>query len=264
MSKGFVILAQNTQHTNYVECAEALAISMKNSMPNCNITLISNDISQSQIFDNIVKLPHNDLAVDSDWKLINDYQVYEASPYDYTIKLEADMYIPYSIEHWFDILKNRDINVCTTIRNYKNQISNSRFYRKFIDDNKLPDTYNAVTYFSKSEFAKEYYLLVREFFTNWEQYKNVLVCNNDEIATTDWVYSLACHIMGVENTTIPEFTQFSMIHMKQYINDLLTENWTDELTYEFTDILKINMFVPEYPVHYHVKDFGKKIKEHYG
>lgn len=263
MNKGFVILAQNTETINYVECAEALAISMKQVMPNCNITLISNDVSMCNQFDNVVVLPYGDLAENSSWKLANDWQVYEASPYEYTIKLEADMYIPTNIEFWFDVLKDRDINVCTTIRNYRNEISDCRFYRRLIDDNNLPDVYNAITYFRKSEKANYFFQLVRDVFENWNKYKKILVCDNDEPVTTDWAYSIACHIMGMENTTLP-MTGFSMVHMKQFVNNLQTDNWTNELFYEFNDPLRINTYVQEYPVHYHIKEFSKTIKGFYG
>jgi hypothetical protein len=70
-------------------------------MPDANVTIITTDM-----------LPHGDQAPDSDWKLLNDWQVYEASPYDETIKLEADMFLPRSIEHWFDILINQRCNTC--------------------------------------------------------------------------------------------------------------------------------------------------------
>ena len=113
MTRGFVILAQNTESVDYIKCAKALSISIKNIMPNANVTIIT-------------ELPYGDLAPDSDWKLINDWQVYEASPYDETIKLEADMFLPRSIEHWWDILSINNITVCTTIRNFKGEISNSR------------------------------------------------------------------------------------------------------------------------------------------
>jgi hypothetical protein len=263
MNKGFVILAQNTISTNYVECAEALAYSIKTVMPNVSVTLISNEHVTSTVFDNIVSLPHGDTVPNSEWKLSNDWQVYEASPYEYTIKLEADMYIPANIEYWFDILKDRDINVSSTIRDYKNQQSNVRVYRQFIDDNKLPDVYNAITYFRKSDIAKQFFSIVRDVFENWDKYKEIFVCNADETATTDWAYSIACHILGVENTTMPRFTEFSMIHMKQYINNLMTEDWTNELVYEFTKPLRIHTFTPNYPVHYHIKSFGKKLKDNY-
>jgi hypothetical protein len=243
-------MAQDTDTTSYTRCAEVLCKSIKRVMPEANVTIVTTDM-----------LPYGDLAKDSDWKLINDWQVYEASPYDYTIKLEADMYIPRNIDHWWDVLSNRDVVVSKTIRDYKQEISKVRFYRRFIDENKLPDVYNAITYFKKSEVAQEFFNLVRDIFTNWEEYKKILRCNTEEIATTDWVYAIACHIMGEEKTTIP-FNEMSMVHMKPYINHLPTENWTDTLIYEcLPDQLRIQTFPQQYPFHYHVKNFCDKLSE---
>ena len=262
MSKGFVILAQNTSDIDYVKCAEVLAHSIKQCMPSASITLISDDGSDSSVFDYVINLPYGDIDPTSSWKLMNDWQVYEASPYEYTIKLEADMYVPRSIEHWWDILEHRDLVVATTIRNFKGEIATNRFYRQFIDNNNLPDVYNAITYFKKSSFAKEFFDTVREIFTNWESYKQILKCNIDELATTDWVYALACNIHGIEQTTLPVFTDMCMTHMKQHINDLMTANWTDELVYEILpDCLRINTFVQLYPFHYHIKNFASKIED---
>ena len=97
-------MAQDTEKTSYTKCAETLKKSILRVMPDANVTIITTDI-----------LPYGDLAIDSDWKLINDWQVYEASPYDYTIKLEADMYIPRNIDHWWDVLKDREVVVSSTI-----------------------------------------------------------------------------------------------------------------------------------------------------
>jgi hypothetical protein len=179
-------MAQNTEKTSYTKCAETLKKSILRVMPDANVTIITTEM-----------LPHGDQAKDSDWKLINDWQVYEASPYDYTIKLEADMYVPRNIDHWWDVLKDRDVVVSSTIRNFKQQISDVRVYRRFIDDNDLPDVYNAITYFKKSDTAQEFFNLVKEIFTNWEEYKKILKCNPDELATTYWFYSLASHIIGI-------------------------------------------------------------------
>ena len=76
MTRGFVIMAQDTNKTKYTKCAEVLKKSLLRAMPNSNVTIITTDM-----------LPHGDQAPNSDWKLINDWQVYEASPYDETIKL---------------------------------------------------------------------------------------------------------------------------------------------------------------------------------
>jgi hypothetical protein len=209
-------------------------------------------------------LPHGDQAPDSDWKLINDWQVYEASPYDETIKLEADMFLPRSIEHWFDILSINDVTLCTKIRNYKGELSDTRVYRKFIDDNNLPDIYNAITYFKKSDTAEKFYGIVRNVFENWEEYKEILKCNPTEEATTDWVYAIASHIVGVEKTTLPNFDELSMTHMKQFVSGTSTENWTDTLVYELLpDVLRVHTYSQEYPFHYHSKSFSDKIIERY-
>jgi len=249
VNKGFVIMAQNTEKTSYTKCAETLKKSILRIMPAANITIITTDM-----------LPYGDLAKNSDWKLINDWQVYEASPYDYTIKLEADMYIPRNIDHWWDVFKDRDVVVSSTIRNFKQEISDVRVYRRFIDDNNLPDVYNAITYFKKSNTAKQFFSIVKDIFENWEEYKKILKCNQTEIVTTDWVYSIACHIVGVEKTTMPTFTEMSMVHMKSFVNSSVTDNWTDTFVYEcLPDQIRVQTVPQQYPFHYHVKNFCDKI-----
>ena len=244
MNKGFVIMAQDTEKTSYTKCAEILRKSILRVMPNANITIITSDM-----------LLYGDLG-----GFANDWQVYEASPYDYTIKLEADMYIPRNIEHWWDVLKHRDVVVSSTIRNFKQEISDVRVYRRFIDDNNLPDIYNAITYFKKSDVANQFFSIVKDIFENWEDYKKILKCNQTEIVSTDWVYSIACHIMGVEKTTMPTFTEMSMVHMKAFVNNSVTDNWTDTFVYEcLSDQIRVQTVPQQYPFHYHVKNFCDKI-----
>lgn len=248
MTRGFVIMAQGD---DYVKCATALEASIKRVMPDANVTIITTEM-----------LPYGDQAPNTFWKLQNDWQVYEASPYDETIKLEADMYIPRNIDHWWDVLSQKDIVVSSVIRNFKQEISDVRAYRRFIDDNNLPDAYNAITYFKKSDTARQFFDIVRDVFENWDDYKAVLKCNPSEIATTDWAYSIACHIMGVENTMLPTFNEMSMVHMKQYINGTSTENWTDTFIYEcLPDQIRVQTVPQQYPFHYHVKNFCDKILE---
>jgi len=262
MDRGFVVVANNTKDVDYVFIAEALAKSVKNIMPDANITLITDDVDNSKYFDKVVALPYGDLDKQGDWRLINDWQVYEASPYEYTIKLEADLFIPESIEYWWETLQNRDVVVSTKIRNYKQEISRNRYYRRFIDTNNLPDVYNAITYFKKSELAETFYLIVKDVFLNWEKYRSELKCPISEKVSTDWAYAIACLILKEEQTTLKTFNGMSMVHMKQQINDLVTEDWTDTLVYEISNKkLRVNTIPQMYPFHYHVKKFAKFIHE---
>ena len=93
-------MAQNTETTDYVKCAKVLEKSIKQVMPDANVTIIT-------------ELPLKLKGFENDW------QVYNASPYEYTIKLEADMVIPTDISYWWDVLCERDLVLCTTIRNFK-------------------------------------------------------------------------------------------------------------------------------------------------
>lgn len=265
MNRGFVILAQNTDEVDYVKCATVLAKSIKQHMPTENVSIITDNTVDSDIFDKVIPLPKGDLDKDGKWKLINDYQVYEASPYEYTIKLEADLIITRDISYWWDVLSYRDLVVSSTIRNFRGEVSQSKFYRKFIIDNKLPDVYNAITYFKKSKTSEEFFLLVQNIFDNWKDYKRMLRCDPDEVATTDWVYAISCHLMGVDKTTLPTFSDMSMTHMKKHINGLLQDDWTRELIVELVpETIRINGFPQQYPLHYHVKDFTNVLEKYYG
>jgi len=234
MSKGFVIMAQNSDTTDYVKCAETLRDSIERHMPDIPVTIIT----------------------EGKPSFSTDSEVYNLSPYDDTIKLEADMIMTKNVDYWFDVLSQKDIVVCNTIRDYKGNISNVKAYREFTRANNLPDVYNAMTYFKKSKFSEDFFNLTKEIFQNWEEYKKILICDTDEEASTDWVYSIACHIMGTENTTM-NYDDFSFVHMKQFINNLATEDWTSELVYEFNP-LRIQTIPQQYPFHYYVKTFGDK------
>jgi len=258
MTKGFVILAQNTIDVNYIKCAEVLAKSIKRTMPDQSVSLVTSETFKSKVFDKVIKLPYGDLDPTGKWKLINDWQVYEASPYDQTIKIEADIFIPKSIEYWWEVLEIQDIVVSSTIRNFKQEISESKFYRKFIEENRLPNVYNSLTYFKKSNVAEQFFKIVRNVFDNWKEWKEILKCNPDEEVSTDWTYAIACHIIGENKTTLKSFNEMSMIHMKQWINGLPTENWTDTLIYEIHKN-SINTYPQQYPFHYYIKNFADKL-----
>lgn len=267
MNKGFLVVANNTDDVDYVKCATVLAHSIKHVMHDANISIVTNDDVVSDIFDNVVRLPYGDNA-NPVWKLSNDWQVYECSPYEHTIKLESDMYIPRSIDHWWEILKNRDLHICTTIRNYYNEISYEKYYRSEIYDNYLPDTYNGITYFKKSKTSERFFNLVKHIFENWQEYRGVFNKLGD-VPTTDIVYGIASSIIGIEHSTIPSITDISMIHMKPKINNNVSSDWTIELLYEIvkddTNILRVNSSTINYPFHYHIKHFVYELeKELYG
>jgi hypothetical protein len=266
MTRGYLIVAENSE-TNYVQCAEVLAASLQRAMPGCSVSILTNDtVSRPELFSHVIPLDIHPISEDDPYRICNDVQVWAKSPYDQTIKIEADMFIPpnVNLDHWWDAFTDRDIVVCSTARNFKNDLAISRFYRHVIDNNNLPNTYNAFTYFNKSEFAKQFFEVVANVNENWEEYKKLLKCNIDEVVTTDFAYSMAAHIMTPEKTMMPSFTSFSMIHMKKYVNHAKADDFTLEFVTELLPhCVRIATHPLRYPLHYRIKHFVNDLEKAY-
>jgi hypothetical protein len=221
----------------YVACADRLKASILNFHPAANITIVTKDM-----------LPHGDQG---GWA--NDWQMFQISPYRQTIKLEADMIAASPIDHWWTLFENKDVVISQGARTYYGQPAKSRYYRKVFDSNHLPDVYNAITYWRLSSTAKDFFDLVRAIFENWNEYKKLLKFSEDH-ASTDVVYAMAAKIMGVEHVTLPSGLGPTIVHMKQHINGLKTENWPQELIWEYNP-LRINTVAQHGMFHYHIKDW---------
>jgi hypothetical protein len=262
--RGYLIVAENTESTNYVSCALALAKSIKLHTPDAKICLVTSTEVNDPVFDFVRPLPYGDQAPNSGWKLRNDWQVFYASPFRQTIKLEADMIIPHSIEHWWTMLEKKDVVLCTSARNYHNAVTDVRTYRRIFDVNGLPDVYNAITYWRLSEYAQTFFNLVKDLFNNWEEVRTSLTLGDTDPGTTDVVYAVAAKMLGVENVTLPNTSYPSLIHMKERINWLQQLDWTKELVWELDGAnIRINTVDQQYPFHYNNKDFAKILNEHY-
>ena len=234
--RGYVIPAIGEQ---YVECAERLRSSILTWHPDSNITIITANM-----------LPYGDQG-----GYANDWQCHWISPYRQTIKLEADMLCVSSIDHWWTLFEKRDVVISQGCRDYYNQVSNARHYRKIFDVNNLPDVYNAITYWRVSKTATEFFQLVRMIFDHWVQYRTLLKFPDDN-PTTDVVYAKAAQIIGLETITLPHGLGPSIVHMKQHVIKTNTANWTQELVWEHTDPgLRINTVAQWGLVHYHIKDW---------
>lgn len=246
--RGYLIMALNSSTVDYVDCAYQLARSIRHFHSDAEICLLSNmDVCESDLFNYhrtfVSPISNNPYA--------NDWQVFGASPFRQTIKLEADMIIASAIDHWWTMLEHRDVVISTGARDFYNQQTPNRSYRKVFDTNNLPDVYNAVTYWRMSETAQEFFRLVKQIFDNWAQYKT-LVKFPDNIPSTDLVYAIAAQIMGPERVTMPFVSYPRIVHMKRGIIPTRSEDWTQEITWE-SNPLRINTVAQWGAVHYHQK-----------
>ena len=234
--RGYLIPAIGAE---YEHCARQLRDSILRFHPQAHVTIVTADM-----------LPHGDQG---GWA--NDWQMFHVSPYRQTIKLEADMIAAGPVDHWWTLFELRDVVVSLGARTFYDESAQSRFYRRCFDANDLSDVYNAITYWRLSKTAQEFFGLVRQIFTNWPEFKK-LIKFPEENASTDLVYAIAAKILGPELVTLPVGLGPTIVHMKRYINNLASEDWTKELIWE-TDTFRINTIAQWGFVHYHRKEWSQ-------
>lgn len=261
--KGYLIPAFNNSTTDYVKCAIVLAKSIKHWHPDAKVCLLTEDENNTHpVFDFVKLLPY--ASSEDEWKLANDWQVFWASPFHETIKLEADMIVSSPIDHWWDLFRQRDVWVSLGVRDVNGQMSSSRKYRKTMDANMLPDVYNAVTYWRTSLLAKNFFTTVRRIFHEWNDIKTQLKYTHDEEITTDLAYGFAVQLLGADKFTTPGVGP-SIVHMKPSINQTANDDWSKEFVWEIDrGQMRINGVTQLGLVHYHIKELATEFDKYYG
>jgi len=267
---GFITIAQNSKY-NYLELAYLQALSIKIVMPNSKYAVIADkptiqDFQEKYwtVIDYVIPI-QNDYARNQDQKFNNEWQVYNLTPFNETIKLESDILITRDISHWINAFRTRDLVLSTGIKNYQQVNSDCRYYRQLFDINELPDVYNGLMYFkySETETALKFFNIAREIYIHWDKIQNVLTRCVNVPASTDLVYSLAAKILGVENCTLP-LDWINFVHMKPAINNWPEVPWYKAVITEMdAPMIRIGNLNQYHPVHYFEKDWAKEIIKEY-
>lgn len=249
--RGYLIPAVNTASVDYVACAIRLAESIRRWHPDADISVMTDSTCDHPVFNHVIALPYGNLG-----GYANDWQVFGASPYRQTIKLEADMLAVSPVDHWWTLFEHRDVVISQGARDCLDRPATTRYYRKTFDHNHLPDVYNAITYWRLSTTAQEFFALVRSIFDDWPRWCQLLKFP-DAQATTDMVYAMAAQIIGVDQVTLPAGMGPSIVHMKRQVYGGQTERWTDELIWEWTDRELSIQTVRQWGLfHYNIKDWS--------
>lgn len=248
--RGYLIPAVNTESVDYVACAVELARSIKQWHPAASVSLLTLGECSDPVFDSVVQLPYGEQG-----GFANDWQCFAASPYRQTIKLEADMLAASAVDHYWTMFEHRDVVISQGCRTFYGHPATSRYYRKFHDENLLPDVYNAITYWRRSQTAQQFFNLVRDIFQHWDQVRTAYKFSEDT-ASTDCVYAIAAQIIGVEKVTLPLNIGPSIVHMKKNIQGCHSNNWTQELVWErLNPGVRIQTVAQTGFFHYHEKSW---------
>lgn len=270
--QGFVTFAQNTESVDYLQLAYAQAMNIKCTQKINSYAVITDEPTSKLItdehkavFDHIIVL-EEDYAKDSQWKLQNEHQIFILSPFKETIKLESDLLFTRNIDHWWDTLRLKDVVLSTGCKNYKQELSQSRAYRQFFDENGLPDVYNGLMYFRFSRFAHDFFAVAKKVFKNWQSISDLALKNcREKTPSTDVLYAITALLVGPENCTLPSVDFFNFVHMKPRINGFEEKPWYQTVISERDgDMIRINNLNQYYPVHYYDKQYitGEIINEY--
>lgn len=270
MSKGFFTIAQGKQ---YQRMAYGLALSLKLSqkkISNLSIGVTPDELSSipkkyKEVFDEIIEIPWEDHASKSTWKLENEWKSIYMSPYDETIKLDADMLFFTDIEQWWKILESSEAVFATDVLTYRNEKATSTYYRQTFVENKLPNVYSAFFYFKKTEATYEFFKLSEMIFNNWQKFHEEFLkpLHRPTYVSTDVVFAIASKILSFtelnnhRHIMIPTFVHMKT-QMQNWPNDVyVNENWTKMIPVYYTPecVCKIGNYLQTYPLHYYVKEF---------
>lgn len=259
MSKGYIITVQG----NYLEQAELLAKSIHATQTQVtNISIVTDQTVTSDLFDQVIPLPVNNLGEDTKWKIHNRIYNYDLSPYDETVMLDADMIFLSNIDHWWSYMAKHDLLITNRVKTFKDEWVNESVnpYRETFRGNNLDNTYSAFTYFKKSDKAKDFFDLLKNIIINWEQWSMTYSPEHrQKWPSIDVAMSIACKILGYDDVT-PLLDYPTFTHMKGRCQGYpaINDRWSESLGYSVTeDHLRVGAYIQSGIFHYCEKDFVK-------
>lgn len=170
MSFGYVLFAVGEE---YQRMAYALALSIKLHQ-NVNISLITDDLDQPDIYDQVIKIPK---GVDYFWHCsVYRSLIYDLSPYDYTVHIESDCLVLDDLTSWWQELNNSEhyLQFSSKIFDiFGNEVNfdNHPRHRFLIKQNNLPhDLRVCVYWFKKHNKTKYFFDRLKKIVANREMY----------------------------------------------------------------------------------------------
>jgi hypothetical protein len=170
MTVNFTMMAQNSD-VDYVQQAAVCAMSIKNSIPDSKVCLITNDVVPSKyksLFSDIVEIPWEDFSKNKTWKIQNRWKSYHACPYESTIILDTDMLVLDDITNWWNELQKYDLYFVSEPKTYRQNTVSSVYYRQAFVNHQLPNVYTGFHFFKKTDSAHTFYKWLELVMNNWE------------------------------------------------------------------------------------------------
>lgn len=271
MSRGYLCIVQDTHYVDYLRCAYGLALSLhltQNEIRNISICVDARTkerikAKHRRVFDHIIDIPWGDSAPeDSDWRIHNKWKYLHMTPYDETVVLDADMLFPTGVDHWWDIMSERDMWFTSHVKTYRGEDVTCDYYRRYFTANSLPNLYTAFFYFKKSALASEVFAMTEIVFQHWQRFfYKYMPKGKPDYLSGDVAYALAVQLLGVEHLVTKDNVSAmpTFVHMKSHVQESgkMPEDWTKMLPtfYSSHANFKIGNYRQTLPFHYVQKEW---------
>jgi len=150
-----------------------------------------------------------------------------------------------NLDYLWSFFKNYDIYYPTRAFTYRKDLVTSDYYRKAFTANNLPNVYNALHFFRKSDKSKEYYTLIELISNNWELFYGNF-CKNafPKKPSMDITCAIASKILDIDTEITNARQDMPMlVHMKPAIQgwENSISNWQDRVGVYLTSDLKLKI-----------------------
>lgn len=224
MNFGYLIVVSKNTDIDYLKCAYAAALSIKNT--------------QKPGYDQVALVIDNKLGVKglkSPW--VFDYVIEwdkekhwdgrswmdKLSPFTNTVCIDADMLFLRDYSHWIEyLIENKDLYVANRAFTYRGEEITNDFYRKAFTKNNIPNLYSMFTFFKKNtEITNEFFSLGRYILKNPIEFKNLYMTEHKpKVIGTDEAFGLAAKILDIQDEIAHKLDFPKVVHMKPMV-----QNW---------------------------------------
>lgn len=237
--RGFIIFADGPE---YIKQAYLCAMSIRASKNKYPVSIITCDLvpdEYAKVFEHIIPIPDYQKE-DSRFQTEHRWKVYDVSPYDETVVLDADVLVLEDLEYFWALMKGKDIYYTTNVNTYRQEIVTNDFYRKVFTANGLPNVYNTLHFFRKCDKSKEFFTTLKFVSNNWKTvYQQFCKSHMPTTPSMDVTAAIAALITETDVTN----NIVIVTHMKPLIQNWRynVEKWNNYVGVYLTDDLTLKI-----------------------
>jgi hypothetical protein len=235
MNKGYVILADTAEQQRQ---AAACAYSIRIHNADANITLVITKLNKidsqySDAFDSVVELPFN--AQTRNHVRSHDWQLYWASPYEYTIALDCRTLVQANLDSvWEYLTDHHDVCFPSQVSDFRLEPVRTHYLSEVLQEYNMQEIYTSVFYFCKNQKSLDYFKFLDVCSQNWQELVESALGRNSQEFDINLVHTFCVNRLGLAreftavHASILEYVDMDIRNLELFRGKV--DRWTSYLT----------------------------------